>query len=266
MGKSLKKSLRLFYLYSKFSLKTIFQARMGIVLFTLGKVIRFLFLLGLIYIVFSQTRLVKGYSLNQMIIFYLTFNIIDSVSQLLFREVYRFRPQVVSGSFDLILIKPHHPFLRILVGGVDFLDFLLLIPYILLLFYFILFGQHNVLSLQSISAYLFLILNSLFIATAFHISVLALAILTTEIDHTILIYRDMIGLGRFPIEIYKEPVRTIFTFIIPIGIMMSFPPYALFNLLSWQFMLLSFLISSILLTISLKLWDLALKKYQSWGG
>src|SRR3990167_3572424 len=128
----MKKSLKLFFLYSKLSLKTIFQGKLGIVLFTLGKITRFIFLLFMIYLVFSKTKLVKGYTLNQMIIFYLTFNIIDSTAQLLFREVYRFRPQVVSGSFDLILLKPHHPFLRILVGGVDFLGVILLVPFIIL--------------------------------------------------------------------------------------------------------------------------------------
>lgn len=260
----MRKSLKLFFLYSSYSLKTIFQARMGVILFTLGKIIRFLFLLFLIYIVFSKTKLVKGYSLNQMIIFYLTFNIIDSTAQLLFREVYRFRPQVVSGSFDLTLLKPHHPFLRVLVGGVDFLDLILLLPYILLTIFFI----NSLPSFQLLSSifYLLLIINSLLIATSFHIMVLALAILTTEVDHTIMIYRDMTGLGRFPIEIYKEPLRGIFTFIIPVGVMMTFPARALFNLLSWQFILLAFVISSVMLVGSLKLWDLALKKYQSWGG
>ena len=262
----IKKNLKLFYLYSRYSLKSIFQARMGVVFFMLGKVFRFVFLLLLIYLVFSKTRLVKGYSLNQMIIFYLTFNIIDSVSQILFREVYRFRPQVVSGSFDLILLKPHHPFLRILVGGVDFLDLFLLIPYIFLTIYFIFQLPASNLQLLSPILYFLLIINSIFIATAFHIIVLALAILTTEVDHTIMIYRDLTGLGRFPLEIYKEPVRGIFTFIIPIGIMMSFPPQSLFNLLAYPFYLYAFLLSSILFFASLKMWSLALKKYQSWGG
>ena len=260
----MKKTIKLFYLYAALYFKMIFQQRTGIVLFTLGKVIRFLFLFFMIYLVFSKTRLVKGYSLNQMIIFYLTFNIIDTASQLLFREVYRFRPLVVSGSFDLVLLKPHHPFLRILVGGIDFLDLLLLFPYIFLTIFFI--SKIPNLSLLLTTSYFILIINSLLIATAFHIIVLALAILTTEVDHTIMIYRDMTSLGRFPLEIYKEPVSGIFTFLIPIGIMMSFPPKALLNLLSPISYLLSVVVSGLLLFISLKLWHLALKKYQSWGG
>src|SRR3990167_10788669 len=161
----MKKSLKLFFLYSKLSLKTIFQGKLGIVLFTLGKITRFIFLLFMIYLVFSKTKLVKGYTLNQMIIFYLTFNIIDNISQFFFREVYRFRPLVVSGSFDLTLLKPHHPFIRVLVGGLDFLDLFLLIPTIILTIYFIL--QLPSFHFLPLISYLVLIINSLIIATAF---------------------------------------------------------------------------------------------------
>ncbi|OGK26683.1 hypothetical protein A2954_01140 [Candidatus Roizmanbacteria bacterium RIFCSPLOWO2_01_FULL_37_12] len=260
----MNRSLKIFLFYSKLSLKTIIQGKLGIFLFTLGKIFRFVFLLSLIYLVFSKTRLVKGYSLDQMIVFYLTFNIVDTTAQILFREVYRFRPMVVSGSFDLTLLKPHHPFFRVLVGGLDFLDVFLLIPTIILTIYFIL--KLPGITLLPTAFYLLLIANSLVMATAFHIAVLALAILTTEVDHTIMIYRDLTALGRFPMDIYKEPVRGIFTFIIPVGIMMGFPPKALLGLLSPTFFLFSLILSTMLFLISLKLWNLALKKYQSYGG
>jgi ABC-type uncharacterized transport system permease subunit len=67
-------------------------------------------------------------------------------------------------------------------------------------------------------------------------------------------------------EIYQQPIRGIFTFIVPVGIMMSFPSKALFGLLSPMLILFSFFLSFFLLTVSLKLWALAIKKYQSWGG
>ena len=260
----MKKALKIFYLYSALSLKTIFQTKLGGIFLLFGKIFRFAFLFLMIYLVFSKTRLVKGYSLDQTIIFYLTFNIIDSVSQILFREVYRFRPQIVSGSFDLTLLKPHHPFIKILIGGVDYLDLILLIPYIFLTIFFIL--KLPGFSLVTLIPYFLLMLNSLVIATAFHLAVLALAILTTEIDHTIMIYRDITGLARFPMEIYREPIRGIFTFIIPVGIMMTFPAKALMGLLTPNAYLLTFLISGLLLFFSLKLWKSALTKYQSWGG
>lgn len=262
--KNIIRNLKIFLLFSKFSLKSVAQVRLGIIFFIVGKILRFVMFFSFVYFLVSKTKVLKGYGVDQAVFFYLTFNIIDTTTQLLFREVYRFRPLIVSGDFDTVLIKPFHPFLRILVGGVDFLDLLMLGPYLLLTLFFAL--KIGSFSLINLFFYFSLLINALMLATAFHIFVLALGIMTTEVDHTIMIYRDLTSLGRFPMEIYKEPLRGIFTFIIPVGIMMSFPSRALFGLLSPSLILIAFLMSWLLLTTSSKFWDLAIKKYQSWGG
>ena len=80
------------------------------------------------------------------------------------------------------------------------------------------------------------------------------------------IYRDITAMGRFPMEIYKEPIRGIFTFVIPVAVMTSFPVQALIGKLSWQLVCLSFVISSCIFIGAMVLWKSALKRYQSWGG
>ena len=263
MFKKIKRNLKIFLLFGYQSLKTTGQSRQAIFIFTLGKILRFIFLFGIIFLVFSKTKIIAGWSLKQVVILYLTFNFIDTFSQLLYREVYRFRPQVISGNLDLILVKPYHPFLRVLVGGVDFLDLLLLIPYFFLLLFFIF--QEKI-SFFSFFLYLTLVVNGLIISTAFHIFVLALGLLTTEVDNAIMIYRDILNLGRFPIEIYQQIVSFIFTFIIPIGVMITFPVKALFSFLSFDNVVFAFFISFLLLLLSIKFWQIGLKKYQSAGG
>lgn len=250
-------------LFAKNSMRTTTQGRLGVVVFTIGKIIRFAFLFTLLSFIFSKTRVLKGYSIQQAALFYMIFNLIDTISQILFREVYRFRSLVVNGSLDTILLKPYHPFLRILVGGVDILDVILLVPYIAIT---IIIASGIVPIGHNIFLFFVLLINAIWIATSFHILVLALGILTTEVDHTILIYRDLTSLGRFPMAIYQEPIRTIFTFIIPIGIMTSFPSQALLGMLSWDKFLISFILSSILFIVAMTTWNFALKQYQSWGG
>lgn len=260
----MKKAWNIFLLFTKFSIKITFRHPAGVVLFTLGKLIRFgMFFLFVYYLLFN-TKLLAGYSLQQTIIFYMTFNILDTTSQLLFREVYRFRQLVVSGELDTILVKPYHPFLKILVGGVDVLDIIITFIYIAIAAFFIM--QLPEFSTIHILLYIALLFNGLLIATSFHIAVLALGILTTEVDHTIMIYRDMTRLGTFPIDIYQQPIRFLFTFVIPIGIMVSIPVKSLLNLLSWPWYIASFSFGFISLFIALQFWNYALKKYQSWGG
>jgi len=260
----MNKNIKLFFLFSRNSLRTTLQARTGIWLFLIGKIFRFAFFFLMIMVIFGKTKMIRGYSLPQMLVFYLIFNLIDTFTQTVFREVYRFRYKVVTGSFDLTLVKPFHPFVKILVGGVDFFDLFLLVPYLFLTIYFA--SQVPNITLINILNSIFLILNSLVVATSFHIIVLALGILTTDVDHTIMIYRDLTGMARFPMQIYQEPLRSIFTFLIPVGIMMTFPSQALFGKLSLLFFFLALFISTLVLLLSLALWNTALRKYQSWGG
>ncbi len=259
----MRKIAKYIHLWGKLTVNSfmaVLSSRFGASLFLIGKTLRFAFFLIFLLTLFTQTELLASYSQSQMLFFFLTFNFIDTLTQLFFREVYRFRQMVVSGDFDLVLIKPMSPLFRALVGGADPLDLLMLIPYVGALVYVAL--QLNV-TVGGAFLYFLLLLNALAIASGFHIFVLALAILTTEIDHTIMIYRDLTSMGRVPVDIYREPLKSIITFVIPVGVMMTFPAKALLGLLSPVFILASCSIGGAFLFLSLRMWKYSLSKYSS---
>lgn len=257
------KNFRIFWLLSTFSAKTAFQHQVGLISFIAGKIMRFIFYFLFIFFLVSKTKILAGYSLQQTIIFFLTFNFIDTMAQLLFREVYRFRPLIVNGEFDTILVKPYHPFIRVLVGGIDIMDAITLIPYLGFLIYFV-FQTH--IQLVNIFLYSGFLLNALFLAAGFHILILAIGILTTEVDNLMWIYRDFTKMLSLPIDIYKEPFRSFLMFAVPIGIMMAVPVKVLFGVLTPNMFIISIIISVVFFSLSLFLWNISLKKYQSWGG
>ena len=117
---TITKNLKIFILLAQYSLKTTFQGKVGVVFFLAGKAVRVIFIFIFIALLFSRTRLIKGYTFDQVILFYLTYNILDTLSQILYREVYRFRPLVLSGGLDMVLLKPFHPFIRVLLGVLIF--------------------------------------------------------------------------------------------------------------------------------------------------
>src|SRR3989344_5805729 len=178
----------------------------------------------------------------------------------LFREVYRFRPLLVSGDFDLVMTKPMNALFRVLMGGADVIDFITIPPLLIVLA--IVGGGLNPNFFQ-IFSYLIFIINSLMIAAAFHILVLAFGIITLEIDHVIWIYRDLTNLGRFPVDIYRQPIQGILTYLIPVGIMMTFPVKAMLGLISSWGILFSFSLGILMVILSIKLWNRALKSYTS---
>lgn len=257
----MKKYFHVWLKLTNASFQFFFISRIGAILFLGGKILRFIFYLFFLVILISKTQVFAGYNLWQVVLFYLTFNFIDSATQMVFREVYRFRQQVVSGNFDLILVKPVNSLFRALFGGADLLDMITLLPFLI----FVGIAAYNIpgLTFIGIITYLVLIINALWIAMSFHIMVLALAILTTEIDHAIMIYRDFTGMGKLPVDIYGEPLRSFVTFVIPVGIMMTYPAKALMGLLSIYGIFFAVLFSVIIFLSSIVLWRYALRRYTS---
>ena len=256
----MKRYFKIWLLMSRNSFLAVFNQKMALTIFLLGKLIRFFFFFAFIIFLLKGTKSLAGYNLNQTLLFFFTFNLIDTISQFLFREVYRFRPLIVSGGFDLVLSKPINALFRSLMGGADVIDLITIIPLTIATFYVASLLNPSILHT---TFYILLVLNGLVIASAFHIFVLGLGIVTLEIDHTIMIYRDLTALGRFPIDIYKEPLRGIITFLIPIGVMVSFPAKAIMGLMSPIGVAWSLAFGGLILFLSLKFWKFALKKYTS---
>lgn len=252
--------LKIWLLMSKNSFLVVLSQKKLFSFFLVGKLLRFSFFFAFLYFLVIGAKDLAGYTVTQTIFFFLTFNAIDISSQFLFREVYRFRQLVVTGDFDLVLIKPVSALFRSLMGGADFTDLLTLPPLFFAIYYI---GSQLSPSSFQVILYLSLLLNGVILAAAFHIAVLALGIITLEIDHTIMIYRDLTSLGRLPIDIYKEPLKGLLTYFLPLGIMITLPAKALMGLVTPFGVILSFGLGFIAFLISLRLWSYALRQYTS---
>ncbi len=236
-------------------------SRFGAAIFIFGKIIRFLFFFIFLLLLGTKTKLIVGYTLWQIIIFFLTFNLVDTLAQLLLREVYRFRSYVVTGDFGYFLTKPLSPLFRSLFGGTDVLDISMLILSVGALIFAV--EKIGNVSFFNILIYIILIINAFIIALSFHILVLSIGIMTTEVDSMIMLYRDLTQMGRVPIDFYTQPIRGILTFAVPVGIMMTVPAKALLGLLSWGLIPIAILISATLLFVTIKFWSFALRGYTS---
>ena len=221
---------------------------------------RFAFFFGFLFFILKGANTLAGYTSNQAIFFFLVFNLIDVITQFFFREVYRFRPMIVNGDFDFVLVKPMSSLFRVLMGGADVIDLITIPPLIIVTVYI---GSLLKPNISELILFFVLLLNGFLIATAFHIMVLALAIITLEIDHMVMIYRDLTSLGRLPVDIYKQPLLGFLTYLIPVGIMITLPGKALMGLVSISGVFLALSVGIIAMLVSLKFWNYALTKYTS---
>ncbi len=255
------KNFKIWRLYSTYNFQQVLTNRALMSIFLFGKFARIFMFLVFLYFIFQGATNLAGYSRQQILFFYLAFNFIDSLGQFFFREVYRFRPLVVSGNLDLVLTKPFNPLLKVLMGGADLMDLVMLFLITSALIWLGISGFTANLWMWII--FLILCLNSLILSAAFHILILGLGIVTVSIDHLIMIYRDLTALMRIPVDLYIQPLRFFLTFILPLGIMFTFPPQVLMGLLSWQMILVSFSLGLISLYLALIFWRYSLRHYQS---
>jgi len=234
-------------------------------LFLFGKALRFSMSLFFLLILQRTITGFAGYTTDQVIIFFLTYQFTDGLTQILYRGVYMFSQQVRSGELDFYLSKPLNPLFRILTGKPDIIDALFFVPTTLVSF-FLVSRLHVSVTPTSFLLYCALLVNSFLIGTAFHIFVICLGVLTTEVDNAIMLYRDTTALSRFPVNMYAEPLRFAFFFIIPIGVMNTVPAQVLLQLQPSVTVLFTMLVGVGFFLLSLFAWKFSIRKYTSAGG
>ncbi len=228
----------------------------------LGKLVRFGFFLLLIISIFRFTNELAGYSKYEVILFFLTFNLVDVLAQAFFRGIYLFREDIRKGNFDYILTKPVNPLFYSLTRLTDILDIIFLLPIIILIIYTA-FKLKIVLSILNISAYIFFVVLGVLIIVGIHIVSACITIWTVEGENFIWVYREAMTVGRFPPEILSSFMQFIFTFVMPVIIIVAFPVKAFLGILSLSWMLIALFYTFIFFMGSLWLWRISLKKYSS---
>lgn len=254
----MRKYLAVWLTTTTLSVETALENRKAAVFFLAGKFMRFFLYLFFLYFIGSRVAVIGGYDLNQMINFYLVFNLLDLFGQIFFRGIYWFRQQIITGEFDFKLAKPVNSLFQVLTRETDILDLPLLLMVIVMLV-IINFGV----PIFQVGLFLVMILIGVIIITAVHILVASLGVITTEVDHTIMIFRDVSAMARFPVDIYAPAIRSLLTFVLPVAIAYTFPAKALMGLLTPGLIIFSLFGALVVWWLSLRLWRYALTQYTS---
>jgi len=262
MQKIIKQHIRVWIQLTTCAFSSYASNRIDSASYFVGKIIRFGFFVLMIFSIFNFTDSMAGYGPYEILLFFLTFNLIDLIGQAFMRGVYLLHTHIREGGFDYIISKPINPLFYILSRLTDLLDMIFLIPIVGLLL-FTITKLSIALSALNMVTYALLVLNGLFIITGFHIIAAAITLINVENQNTIWFYRDAMSMGRFPPEIFSPTIQLIFTFVLPIFIIVAFPSKALLGTLPLHMLVFGILYSIIFFLISLLIWNSSLKKYSS---
>lgn len=250
---------RIWQAHLKLSFHSAFSKRIDGVCYSLGKLVRFAFVILLLNSLFHNQREFLGYTMPEMVLIFLTFNIIDVLAQILFRGLYGFGHEVNRGLFDFTLIRPANPLFLSLTRIVDTLDIIFLIP-VLLGFVFV--TPLLDISAGGVIAFFYLMTTGMLLATAFHIFIAA-TIITMRDDSIVMAFRLVGRFAMFPQETYHTAIRFVLIFLFPVLTMAVFPSQALLGKLPPIWFGAAFLVTVVFFTGSLIFWRHTLTRYSS---
>lgn len=262
MRATFRKYARIWWVLVLNSFKTQIATWLASAGYLIGKFFRFGFFLAYLIGIFDHIPGLKGYSMPEVVLFFMTFNLVDVAAQFLFRGLYGVKVLIEEGDFDKILTQPAHALFRISVMGMDLLDLLTLIP-IGIVTLWALAKLPTPVTIQQVVLFFLLVGNAMVMAYAFHVIIGALSVRTQEMEGAIWIYRDVMTLGRFPINIYSDIMRGLFVTVVPVGVMISFPSEALLGLLSWKSVVYAFSLGAVFHLAAQAFWRSSLRSYTS---
>lgn len=256
--KTIKKYYRVWLITAKISLARVLATRTASLLFFIGKMIRFSLFIYFITIIGRSMGGALGFKSSQLLLYFIVFNFFESLGQVFFRGIYWFRQQVISGEFDFRLTKPISPLFQVLTRDTDILDIpMVLITACLALPEILSHGLSAALPL-AISA-----IASILLTIALHILVAAFGIITTEVDNLLWTYREVSLMARFPIDLYGKVAETMLTYILPVGIMYTFPAQAILGKITNGELFGALVVAICFYVASISYWHYALKQYTS---
>ena len=230
--------------------------------YVIAKTLRISFFVVFVYALFRNTQTLAGYSRGEVLLFCVFMNTIDIAFQLFCRGLTTVPTMVRKGEYDILLTKPVSPFFLSCFKMFDFMDFFTLIPSL----FFIGLAIQELpyqLTLPHILLAAVCWVCSFVMAVSLNVVIAALAFWVTEIENGIWIYRDLVYVGRFPPEIYPSKIRALFTFLIPILLIVATPTKALIGQASPSLLFAMVAMTLFLVFLSRTVWQKALRRYAS---
>lgn len=258
----MKRYFKIWLQLAKNSFANFLSNRIDAASYLAGKLFRFGFFWLMIISIFQFTDNLAGYTKFELLLFFLTFNLIDVSTSIVFRGIYEFKNDIRRGNFDFAMVKPVNPLFMALTKIFDWLDLIFIVPIAVLLIY-VIANLPQYLTLMNISLYIIFLALGFLIALGLHILSACITMLTIEGENFVWLYRDLLTFGRFPPEIYSPQIKFLLTYVMPIIVIVAFPAKAFLGRLDLISMVVAAIIAVAFFGGSLLLWNLSLKKYSS---
>ncbi|MFC1711357.1 ABC transporter permease [Patescibacteria group bacterium] len=223
---------------------------------------------GLVYIllysfIFAHIEKVGDWTYERSLVLAATFLIIQTINKFLFRQnLKKFSQMIYLGDLDLVLTKPLSSQFYISLKQFYLRPFVRFILAIIILL--IVLAQTGIkVSFVSFMSFLVIIVISTVIVYSLWFMSCCSAFWLGNIENIYELFHPILRITALPLDILPGFLKEIFFFVIPLVFIATIPAKTLLGLVSWSTILYGFIISIVLLFLSHKLWNFALKNYSS---
>ncbi len=257
----------LYFKFLKMHFKKLLQYRLSFALSLIAQTLTSTMMLVAMYFLFDRFNAVKGWTFSQVAISYSIVFVCFSFTECFFRGVDQFSKCVKSGSLDAMFTKPRGILHQVICSDVEFSKLGRLLVSLIVLAYACSIQPFTWTALKIIEIILMMVCG-VFIFLALFLLGAAFSIFTIEGTEVVNIFTD--GgreLCQYPVDIYGDVIKKIFTYIIPFACFNYLPMKFIFdmpNVTLWG-NILAPIYGMLFIVPAYIIFRLALKKYNSTG-
>ncbi len=259
----MKRYITLYLAFIKFSVSSRLEYRLDFIANALRSLGWFFVAIISFNVLFQQTNTIAGWDKNEALTLFGIFMCINEWwYTLFFMNLTRIPEYVQKGDFDSLLLKPIST--QFIATMKFFMIFTL--PNALLSFFVILYYSSIVSKKISLGDYIltaFLTFNGLMILYSIMLFFVTLSFWIVRLKAFWEIYGVLTEGARYPVDLFKNPLRFVFIYIIPLAVIFTFPAQNLVKTLSPVYLISSFIIGMIFFWVSHKFFYLGIRHYNS---
>ena len=259
--------MKLYLKYMYILLKSQMEYRTSFILLSIGQFFVPFLVFASIFLLFMRFPNIGGWSLYEVALCYSVIHIAFSLSECFARGLDSFSSLVLKGDFDRILVRPRNTLLQVLGSKFEFTRIGRLTQSIFVLVFSIAHLQITW-NFFKVFTLLLMVLSGILIFTGIFMLGASMCFWTVEGLEIINIFTD--GgreISQYPLSIYKEWVRKLFTFVIPFGTVNYLPLMYILDKVHGNTILymLTPIMGMFFILPSVLIWNIGVKHYKSTG-
>ena len=212
-------------------------------------------------IILNNTTTLGGWGLGDLIALLGVFRLVHTLMiALIWPNTEKFNQSIRDGSMDYTILQPVNSMFLVTFSRITVWRIWDLVLAIVLIVVGINISGDIVTALH-ILTFILLAISGMVVIYSLWIVLIALTFWFTKFDNNVTILQALLDSGRYPATVYPAWLRIIVTFIIPIAVATTIPLQALRGDLSFNQIVIFFLVAVISFIIASLVWKSGLKRY-----